>query len=121
MYAYVCIYIYIERERYVYVCIYIYIYMYIYIYIYVHIYIYIYKGLTGSALMGSLQMSCFLTEGPFGYSRSPTFIFPKVPGCTFFPNLSKFITFAAAPSVLTPFVRNQGERPEGILKFTLES
>ena len=32
----------------------------------------------------------------------------KVPGRTFFPNLSKYITFAAAPSVLTPFVRNQG-------------
>ena len=33
---------------------------------------------------------------------------PKVPGRTFFPNLSKFIAFAAAPLVLTPFVRNQG-------------
>ena len=30
-----------------------------------------------------------------------------MPGRTFFPKLSKFITFAAAPSVLTPFVRNQ--------------
>ena len=27
------------------------------------------KGLMGLALMGSLQSSCFLTEGPFGYSR----------------------------------------------------
>ena len=27
------------------------------------------KGQMGSALMGSLQISCFLTEGPFGYSR----------------------------------------------------
>ena len=26
------------------------------------------KGQVGSALMGSLQISCFLTEGPFGYS-----------------------------------------------------
>ena len=48
----------------------------------------------GSALMGLLRVSCFLTEGPFGYS---TFIFPKVPGRTYFPNLSEFITFAAAP------------------------
>ena len=32
-----------------------------------------------------------------------------MPGLTFFPNLSKFITFAAAPLVLTPFVRNQGK------------
>ena len=31
-----------------------------------------------------------------------------MPGPTFFPNLSKLITFEAAPSVLTPFVRNQG-------------
>ena len=27
------------------------------------------KGQTGSALMGSLQISCYLTEGIFGYSR----------------------------------------------------
>ena len=27
------------------------------------------KGQTGSALTGSLQITCFLTEGPFGYSR----------------------------------------------------
>ena len=30
-----------------------------------------------------------------------------MPGRTFFPNLSKWSTFAAAPLVLTPFVRNQ--------------
>ena len=30
-----------------------------------------------------------------------------MPGRTFFTNLSKFISFAAAPLVLTPFVRNQ--------------
>ena len=30
---------------------------------------YIGKGRMGSALMGSLQVSCFLTEGLFGYSR----------------------------------------------------
>ena len=60
--------------------------------------------------MGSLRISCFLTEGLFGYSRLPTFIFSKVAGLAFSPNLSKFITFAAAPVVLTPFVRNQGVR-----------
>ena len=27
------------------------------------------RGQMGSALMGSLRISCFLTEGPFGYSR----------------------------------------------------
>ena len=46
-------------------------------------------------------------QGLFGYSRSPISVFPKVPGRTFFPSLSKSITFAAAPFVLTPFVRNQ--------------
>ena len=33
-------------------------------------------------------------------------------GRTFFPNLSKFITFEAAPLVSTPFVRNQGRPTE---------
>ena len=32
---------------------------------------------------------------------------PRVPRRTFFPDLPKFIAFAAAPFVLTPFVRNQ--------------
>ena len=45
------------------------------------------------------------------------FIYQKVPGRAFFPNLSTFITFAAAPLVLTPFVRNQagqaGQRSQG--------
>ena len=50
----------------------------------------------GSALMGSLQVSCFLTEGLFEHSDLITFIFLKVPGRTFFHNLSKLITFAAA-------------------------
>ena len=54
-----------------------------------------------------LQLSCFLREGPFGYPAEPTFIFPNVPGRTFSPNLSKLLAFAAAPLVLTPFVRNQ--------------
>ena len=62
----------------------------------------------GSALVGSLQIVyVFLTEGLFGYSHQPTLIFPKVPGRTFFLNLSKFVAFAAAPFALTPFFRNQ--------------
>ena len=36
-------------------------------------------------------------------------IFPEVPGRTFFPNLSKLLTFAVAPLVLTPFVRHQAK------------
>ena len=55
------------------------------------------KGQMGSALMGSLRISCFLTEGLFGYSRSPTFISPKVPGRSFFPNLSKLLASAVDP------------------------
>ena len=31
-----------------------------------------------------------------------------------FPNLSKYITFAAAPLVLTPFVRNQDVLLRGV-------
>ena len=52
----------------------------------------------GSARMGSLRISYLLTEGLFGYSFYPIVIFP---------NLSELITFAAAPLVLTSFVRNQ--------------
>ena len=59
----------------------------------------------GSALMGSLQVLRF-RQRHFG--APVDLVFPKVPGRTFFPNLSKIITFAAAPLVLTPFVRNQG-------------
>ena len=42
------------------------------------------------------------------------FIFQKVPGRTFFPNLTKFITFTAAPLVLTPFVHNQVLEGRGV-------
>ena len=79
-----------------YLSLYIYVYLRVYIHTYIHIYIYIYiynlplslqvhldstylsvpqhasahlgKGQMGSALMGSLQISCLLTEGLFGYS-----------------------------------------------------
>ena len=33
--------------------------------------------------------------------------------CTFFHNLSKAITFAATPLVLTPFLRNRGSQGHG--------
>ena len=66
------------------------------------------KGRQGSALMGSLRIFMFCcSEGPLGYSRYYTFIFPKLLGRTFFSNLSTNNTLAAAPLVLTPFVRNQ--------------
>ena len=49
-----------------------------------------------------------------------TFTFPKVPGRTFFPNLSKSITWAASPSVLTPFCP-QPTIPRGHLLLLRES
>ena len=58
----------------------------------------------GSALVGSLRILCFLTEGLFwGTPVNLLVIFPKVPGRTFLLNRPKFITFAAAPLALTPF------------------
>ena len=125
---YMCIYIYTYRERE----------MYMYVYIYIHNCLCILndsksetakrseKGQMGSALMVSLQISYLLTEGPFGCSRKPTFIFPKVPGRTVFPNLSKLMTFAVAPLVLTPFLRNprkqtkdQGDRYYSIVYYII--
>ena len=54
--------------------------------------------------MGSLHLLCFSTEAllviPLTFS-------PKSSRAYLFPNPAKFITFAAAPLVLTPFVRSQ--------------
>ena len=57
--------------------------------------------------MGSLQISCFLTDL---LGTPANLLSSSKKERTFFPNLSKFITFAAAPLVLTPFVRNQSVR-----------
>ena len=66
------------------------------------------KGTKGVSTNGvTANFMFFSTEGLFGCPHEPTFIFPNVPRCTFFPKLSKFSTFAAAPLALTPFVRNQ--------------
>ena len=65
------------------------------------------KGQMGSALMGSLQIWSFWQRDLLGIPANLLFIFPEVPGRTFFHNLSKMLTFAVAPLVLTPFVRNQ--------------
>ena len=56
------------------------------------------RGQVGSALMGSLLiMFNVFDRGNFGLLRLIYFMFPKVTaGRTFFPNLSKFTTFAAA-------------------------
>ena len=60
--------------------------------------------------MGSLQMSCFLTEGRFGYAGTPVSLrlySQECQGVPFSPICQKSLQFAAAPLVLTPFVRNQ--------------
>ena len=65
------------------------------------------KVTNGVSTNGVTAIFMFLTQGPFGYFRWPTCIFPKVPGRTFCLNRSKCVIFAAAPIVSTPFVRNQ--------------
>ena len=65
------------------------------------------KGTNGVSTNGVTANSVFLDRGTFWVLPLTTLVFAKVPGRTFSPNLSKLITFAAAPLVLTPFVRNQ--------------
>ena len=68
------------------------------------------KGANGVSTDGVTVICVFFDGGTFWLPMLTYLVFPKVPGRTFFPNLSKFITFAAAPLVLTPFVRNQGDQ-----------
>ena len=65
------------------------------------------KGQTGSALMGSLQHFMFFDRGTFWVLLLTYFYLPKSARAYFFSQSVEFITFAAAPLVLTPFVRNQ--------------
>ena len=44
------------------------------------------KGTTGVSTNGVTGFVCLLTEGSFGYSRSPTFTFPKCQGVPFSPS-----------------------------------
>ena len=72
------------------------------------------KGTNGVSTNGVTANFMFLDRGTFwALPLTYIFIIPKVPGCTFFPKLSKFITFAAAPFVLTPLVRNQNSLAQG--------
>ena len=64
------------------------------------------KGQMGSALMGPLQISC---GGDLLGTPVNRFVSQKCQGVPFSPNLSKFMFFAAAPFVLTPFVHKQGK------------
>ena len=123
---YMCIYIYIYTHMCIHIYIYIYTYTYIYIYIYTGAPGLLLgrhgrggrrprprarrlpqplrraevprEGQMGSALMGSLQISWFLTEVLFGY-QSVNICQNLSSLRSLFPNLSKFITFAAAPLV----------------------
>ena len=98
MYLSLSLYIYI----YIYVCIYIYIYIYICMYVCIYIYIYILGFL--SLMVASMSLAdvgkvtngvstdgdhcksrVFLTRGLLGYSRYPTFIFPKSARAYLFP------------------------------------
>ena len=62
----------------------------------------------GSALTGSLQIPCLLTEGPFGVFSLTYCCLPKSATAYLFPQSVKVhYLFAAAPLALTPVVRNQ--------------
>ena len=56
------------------------------------------KGTNGVSTNGVTATFMLLAEGPFGYSRYPTFIFPESARANFFPNPSKFITFSQRPN-----------------------
>ena len=103
----------------------------LYIYIYVYTYSFVYadapvraaclhrrpphrvelgKGQMGSALMGALQTSCF-DRGTFWVLPLTHFCLPNSARAYLLPQSVKIrYTFAAAPLVLTPFVRNQANK-----------
>ena len=66
------------------------------------------EGQNGVGTNGVTADFMFFDRGTFRVLRLTYFYLPKSARAHLFPNLSKFITFAAAPLVLTPFVRNQG-------------
>ena len=61
----------------------------------------------GQHQWGRCEFNAFRQRDFFGTPVNLLLSPPQVPGRTFFPNLSNLITSAAAPWVLTPFVRNQ--------------
>ena len=61
------------------------------------------KGRMGSALMGSLQVSCFLTEGPFGHSLPFTYFnLPKSARVYRFPQAVKIRYWCSGPISVDP-------------------
>ena len=101
----------------------------LYIYTYIYIYVYMYsaynvtcggvaselissgavlgKGQMGSALTGSLQISCLFDRGTFWALPLTYFCIPKSARAYLFPQSLEFITCAEAPLVLTSFLRSQ--------------
>ena len=66
------------------------------------------KGTTGVSTNGVTANVMFLfNRGTFRVLPLTYFYLPKSARAYLFPQSVKFITFAAAPLVLTPFVRNQ--------------
>ena len=76
------------------------------------------KQQMGSALMGLLHFCVFFDRGTFQLLSLTYFYLPKSARAYLFPRSVKFITSAAAPVVLTPFVRNQ-QGPGGTTCLTL--
>ena len=76
------------------------------------------KGLMGSALMGSLRIPCLFDRGTFWVLPLTYFCLPKSANTYLFPPICQNVhyLFAAAPLVLTPFVRNQGNKLILLLK-----
>ena len=65
------------------------------------------KGRTGSARMRSLQFVMLFDRGTCWVLPSTYFYIPRSARANLDPQSVKFLTFAAAPLVLTPVVRNQ--------------
>ena len=65
------------------------------------------KGTNGVSTSEVTADFMLFDRGTFGVLPLTYFDLPKSARAYFFPNMSKSITFAAAPSVLTPFVRDQ--------------
>ena len=56
----------------------------------------------GSAQKGSLRISCFLTEGPFGFHRLTCLYLPKSARAYFFPQSVKIHCFCSGPMSVDP-------------------
>ena len=71
------------------------------------------KGTNGVNTNGVTAIFMFFDRGTFWVPPLTYFYIPKIARAYFFPNLSKFITFAAAPLVLTRHASPPGLRRRG--------